>query len=59
MADEWYWTYHASAPTPTYAEALACGAINAAMTETGWRSLTPGMRREIVRSHLKRTAAKV
>lgn len=54
MADEWYWTYKAATKTPTHAEALALGAIRSDMTEEQWRSLTPGMRREIVRSHLKR-----
>lgn len=53
MADEWYWTYKAATPTPSYAEALACGAISSAMSENGWHSLTTGMRREIVRAKLK------
>jgi hypothetical protein len=51
-----FWSYQPSSPTPAYDEALACGAIKANMTEDGWHSLTPGMRREIVRSHLKRLA---
>jgi len=56
MADEWYWAYQTATKTPTHAEALALGAIRSDMTEEQWRSLTPGMRREIVRSHLKRRA---
>lgn len=52
-----FWTYQAGSATPSHAEALELGAIDARMTEDGWQSLTPGMRREIVRSHLKRAAA--
>jgi hypothetical protein len=55
MADEWYWTYKAASPTPTYQEALDAGAINPTMTESGWHSLTPGMRREIVRAARKKS----
>ena len=44
------------AAADTHAEALELGAIDARMTEDGWQSLTPGMRREIVRSHMKRAA---
>ena len=50
-----FWSYQAPDPQ-SYDEALACGAITERMTEQGWESLTPGMRREIVRSHLKRVA---
>lgn len=56
MADELYWTYKAATKTPTHAEALALGAIRSDMTEEQWHSLTPGMRREIVRSHERRAA---
>lgn len=53
-----FWTYHAATATPSYADAIACGAVNAdRVTEEGWESLTPGMRREIVRSHLKKAEA--
>jgi hypothetical protein len=52
-----FWTYQASSATPSYWEALECGAIKPNMTESGWQSLTPGMRREIVRSHLKKVAS--
>jgi hypothetical protein len=36
--------------TPTLAEAVAAGAIAAATTPEEWTKLTPGMRREIVRT---------
>lgn len=52
-----FWTYQAGSATPSYAEALESGAITTKMTEEGWNTLTPGMKREIVRSHLKRVAA--
>lgn len=53
MAAETYWTYKAPAP-PTYEEAVQLGAIDPAkMTEAGWYSLTPGMRREIARTKKK------
>lgn len=51
-----FWSYKAP-PTPSYDEAKACGAISDKMTEAGWQSLTPGMRREIVRSALKRVSS--
>jgi hypothetical protein len=54
-----FWAYHAGSATPSHAEALELGAIDARTTDDAWQSLTPGMRREIVRSHLKRTAAKL
>ncbi len=50
MADESYWTYRASTPTPSYDDAVRAGAVSDKMTEAGWNSLTPGMRREIVRA---------
>jgi hypothetical protein len=52
-----FWTYQAGSATPSYAEALDCGAITSKMTEQGWDTLTPGMKREIVRSHMKRANA--
>lgn len=55
MADESYWTYKAASPTPSVEEAIAAGAINATTTEAQWCKLTPGMRREVVRSHERRT----
>ena len=47
MADEAYWTYKASSPTPSYEKAWMLGVKG---TEQQWYSLSPGMRREIVRS---------
>ena len=52
-----FWSYQPSSPTPSYWEALECGAIKPNMTEAGWQSLTPGMRREIVRSHMRKGSA--
>ena len=49
MADESYWTYRTSEPTPTLKEALYLGAIAEGTTERDWHQLTPGMRSEIVR----------
>jgi len=46
--------YHAwkpASPTPTHAEAVALGAF--AGTEDQWHQLSPGFRREIVRSFRK------
>lgn len=54
MADEQYWIYKTSTPTPTWIEALWCRAINQNTTEQQWNSLSPGMRREIVRTNLKK-----
>jgi len=55
MADDSYWTYKAASPTPSVEEAIAAGAINATTTEAQWCKLSPGMRREVVRSHERRT----
>ncbi len=44
-------------PTPSYQEALDAGAISPNTTESGWHSLTPGMRREIVHAARKKAAA--
>ena len=46
---ELYWT-HKSGPIPTVEEALALGAVKVDTTEDEWCKLSPGMRREIVRS---------
>lgn len=46
MAGEAYWTYKAATPTPKFDE-IPKGAFRG--TETEWQSLSPGMRREIVR----------
>jgi hypothetical protein len=53
MADEEYWTYKASTPTPSWIDAIWCGAISSKTTENEWYQLSPGMRREIVRSKEK------
>jgi hypothetical protein len=54
MADESYWTYQGSEPTPTLKEAVALGAASDRITEQDWHKLSPGMRREIVRSFRKK-----
>lgn len=54
MANESYWTYRASEATPTLQDAIAAGAIAANTTETQWHQLSPGMRREILRTVKKR-----
>lgn len=46
-----FWTYQASEPTPTHAEAVEAGAFGG--TETEWHQLSPGMRREILRTAKK------
>lgn len=53
MADESYWIYKASSPTPSLLDAKWCGAIKPDTTEEEWYKLSPGMRREIVRAKLK------
>ena len=47
MADESYWTYKAASSTPTYEQAWMSKVFNG--TEQQWYSLSPGMRREIIR----------
>jgi hypothetical protein len=59
MADESYWTYRAATPTPSYAAAVHAGAVNPdTMSEAGFNSLSPGMRREIVRNAERRNETK-
>lgn len=53
MAGESYWTYRSAFETPTLEEAKAAGAVPASSTEAEWIKLSPGMRREIVRSKVK------
>lgn len=48
MADEAYWTYKAGSATPSYEQAWFAGVFSG--TEAQWHSLSPGMRREIVRA---------
>jgi hypothetical protein len=49
-----FWTYQAATPTPTLEQAIAAGAIAATTTPAQWAALTPGMRREIVRTAARR-----
>ena len=53
MADESYWEYKASSPTPSLAEAIIAKAVSFNTTEKEWYELSPGMRREIVRAKFK------
>jgi hypothetical protein len=55
-AGKGFWMYEAASETPTLAEAIKAGAIAANTTEAEWNKLTPGMKREIVRS-LRKTKA--
>lgn len=50
MANESYWTYQASDKTPSFDE-IPDGAFNG--TAEQWASLSPGYRREIVRTFRK------
>lgn len=54
VPQESYWTYRASEPTPTLAEAIAAGAISPDTTDTQWHQLSPGFRREIMRTTAKK-----
>lgn len=50
MADEKYWTYQSEFPTPSFAS-IPKGCFRG--TEAQWLQLSPGFRREIVRSFKK------
>jgi hypothetical protein len=50
MSNEKYWTYQASSPTPSFDD-LPVGCFGG--TEEQFYQLSPGMRREIVRSFKK------
>ena len=50
---ESYWTYQPSVPTPAFSE-IPPGIFSGTRAE--WESLSPGMRREIVRSTAKAKA---
>ena len=50
MSEESYWTYKPDSPTPSFCE-LPEGCFKG--TEAQWFQLSPGMRREIVRSFKK------
>lgn len=45
-----YWTYKAASKTPELAEAIEAKAIHPKTTDAEWQKLSPGMRREILRS---------
>lgn len=45
-----FWDYQAATETPTLQDAVLRGAISSKTTESQWAKLSPGMRREIVRS---------
>ena len=51
MADEKYWMYQSSFPTPSFDE-LPKGCFKG--TEAQWFQLSPGMRREILRDFNRR-----
>lgn len=51
-----FWTYQSSTPVPSLEEAVELGAIAANTTQKEWDKLTPGMKREIVRSKRKQDA---
>ena len=44
-----FWSYQASAETPSLAEAIQLKTISPNTTEEQWNTLSPGMKREIVR----------
>lgn len=56
--NESYWTYRCEAP-PSFQEAKEMGAIPKIESEAAWISLSPGMRREIVRQFEKRSKSNV
>jgi hypothetical protein len=51
MSDENYWTYKSSFPTPSF-EGLPAGCFKG--TQKQFESLSPGMRREILRDFQRR-----
>jgi hypothetical protein len=56
MKPETFWTYQSATSTPTLESAIAAGAIKADTAPEQWEALSPGMRREIVRTAQKRIA---
>ena len=52
-----FWSYQAGSETPSLEEAVHIGAVASNTTTAQWEALSPGMRREIVRSHKKRMSA--
>jgi hypothetical protein len=51
-----FWSYQASTETPSLEKAIEIGAISARTTPQEWDRMSPGMKREIVRSHERRSA---
>ena len=45
-----FWSYQSSEPTPNLESAIRAGAIAKNTTQQQWEQLSPGMRREIMRS---------
>jgi hypothetical protein len=54
---ESYWSYKPSEETPSLEHALSKGAIHPDTTEKEWGQMSPGMRREVVRSAKPKTKA--
>lgn len=48
-----FWSYQAATATPSLQAAIDVGAISATTTQAQWDAMSPGMRREIVRSLTK------
>ena len=48
-----FWSYQASGETPILEAAIGIGAIGKETTLQQWEALSPGMRREIIRTKLK------
>ena len=52
-----FWTYQSSSETPSLTEAVSAGAIKKGTTEKEWDTLSPGMKREILRSAQRKDSA--
>jgi len=48
-----FWTYKTDYPTPQLKYALQLGVISPETVIEEWDKLTPGFKREIIRSHIK------
>lgn len=57
-ATDEFFTYKPDSPTPSREDAIARGAVPEGTTDKEWQALSPGMRREIVRTAEKRTEPK-
>lgn len=53
-AQKAFWSYQADTETPSLEYAIAANAISANTTHQQWDALSPGMRREILRSAIAR-----